>query len=73
MSGDPDPAGVMVITIWHEPDGLRARILTRPDARDRETQVEWAADAATIQKAVGAWLRRYESRWESSRAGRPAP
>ncbi|MFI7124727.1 hypothetical protein ACIBQ1_03485 [Nonomuraea sp. NPDC050153] len=62
--GDIGPTtGVMVITVWSEPSGLRARLRSSLDISRGTDKIAAAASAAEIQDAVAEWL----ALWAASR------
>lgn len=58
-----ETTGVMVITVWSEPTGLRARLRSSLDINKGDEKIANAGSAAEIQGAVADWL----ALWGASR------
>jgi hypothetical protein len=53
------PTGVMIIKVWFEPSGPRARLTATFDVEhDEPAVVNVASSAAAIQAVVAEWLAR---------------
>ena len=59
MDGSSEPTGVLVIRVWAEPSGLRARITSSLDIERGLEVVTLVASAEEVQARVGDWLRRF--------------
>jgi hypothetical protein len=59
MDGSSEPTGVLVIRVWAEPPGLRARITSSLDIERGLKVVTAVASAEEVQAIVGDWLRRF--------------
>jgi hypothetical protein len=60
---DRETTGVMVITVWNQPNGLRARLRSSLDISNGNEKIAAASSAAEIQGAVADWL----ALWAASR------
>lgn len=67
MEVSRDPTGVLVIRVWFEQGGLRARISRSLDIETGEQVVSVMGSAEDVQATVADWLRRF-----ATRAGGPA-
>jgi hypothetical protein len=59
MTTSRQPTGVLVIRVWFEQDGLRARISRSLDVETSEQVVSVVRGAEEIQAAVARWLRQF--------------
>ena len=62
MVESTEPAGVMIIKVWFEAGGLRARLTSTFDVeQDEPRAVNTASSAAGVQAVVAEWLARFGS------------
>jgi hypothetical protein len=59
MDGSTEPTGVLVIRVWLEQRGLRARISSSLDIERGEEVVTVVGSIEEIQATVTEWLRRF--------------
>ena len=59
MDGSSEPTGVLVIRVWSEQRGLRARISSSLDIERGQEVVTVVGSAEEIQATVTDWLRRF--------------
>jgi hypothetical protein len=59
MEAPPERTGVMIIRVWREISGLRARVTHTLDVEGGEESVNVVGSADEIQAVVTEWLRRF--------------
>jgi hypothetical protein len=59
MEASPEPTAVLVIRVWFQQSGLRARITRSLDIERGNEIVSVAGSAEEIQATVAEWLRRF--------------
>jgi len=59
MEVSPEPIGVLVIRVWFQQYGLRARITSSLDIERGNEIVTVAGSAEEVQTTVAEWLRRF--------------